>query len=61
MNFCESGLVLFVTVRAKTSLVHTSKFASLEIYNFPYERGLVEQTSLYDLKIAALCDTPTGF
>ena len=46
---------IYVTVRAKTSLVHTSKLVTLEVHNFPYERhielkftGLVEQTSLYD-------------
>ena len=43
----------FVTVRAKTSLVHTSIFATLVVHIFPYERhieltfaGFVEQTSL---------------
>ena len=42
-----------VTVRAKTSLVHTSIFATLVVHIFPYERhieltfaGFVEQTSL---------------
>ena len=47
--------IRYVTVRVKTSLVHTSKFAALEVHNFPYERhteikftGLVELTSLYN-------------
>ena len=47
--------IIIVTVRAKTSLVHTSKLATLEVHNFPYERhielkftGLVEQTSFYN-------------
>ena len=60
--------IIYVTIRAKTSQVHIFKFATLEVYNFPYERHtelkfteLVEQTSLNDLKILALCDTPTGF
>ena len=42
------------TVRVKTSLVHTSNFATLEDYNFPRKNintsnlQLVEQTSLHD-------------
>ena len=49
------GTLIIVTVQAKTSLVHTSKFTILEVHNFPYERHtelkftlLIEQTSLYD-------------
>ena len=47
--------IKIVTVQVKTSLVHASKLATLEVHNFPYERhtelkftGLVEQTSLYN-------------
>ena len=29
----------YVTVQAKTSLVHTSKFATLGLYNFGWERS----------------------
>ena len=29
----------YVTVQAKTSLVHTSKFATLVLYNFGWERS----------------------
>ena len=30
-----------VTVRAKTSLVHTSKFATSVLYNFGWERSIL--------------------
>ena len=33
------GPIIFMTVRAKTSLVHTSKFATLVLYNFGWERS----------------------
>ena len=53
---------LYVTVRAKTSLVHTSKFATLVLYNFCWVRytdfkitGSVEQTSLYHYRKFELC------
>ena len=53
MDFALSTKI--VTIRAKTSLVHTSKLATLEVYNFPYDRhielkftGLVEQTSFFN-------------
>ena len=31
--------VIYVTVRAKTSLVHTSKFATSVLYNFCWKRS----------------------
>ena len=37
-NFPDYG-ILYVTVRAKTSLVHTSKFATSVLYNFGWERS----------------------
>ena len=53
------AITAYVTLRVKTSLVHTSNFATLEVYNFPWEEytggvtknlkftGLVKQTSLH--------------
>ena len=36
INICV--MITYVTVQAKTSLAHTSKFATLEVDNFPSER-----------------------
>ena len=44
-----SSCLVYVTVQAKTSLVHTSKFATSVLYNFCWERST-------ESKFAALID-----
>ena len=55
-------ILLFVTVQAKTSLVHTSKFATLEVHSFHME-GHKHRThiALYFQKVLALCDISIDF
>ena len=39
-NFAKiQNTYIYVTVRAKTNLVHTSKFATSVLYNFDWERS----------------------
>ena len=39
LKFNTQTPLLYVTVRAKTSLVHTSKFTTSVLYNFSWERS----------------------